>query len=161
MTTNRERFTPVDSTREIADGIFAVQCKCEKYAKPHGNAFLTKSDGEKEVFDNFEHELSLAFATHEGLVIISPCSHNGVMNIMQECRKATGCDKVLAFIGGFHFVEGDECIKECETFASDISGHYPDTILYTGHCTCNTAKKILAGRLKNIRFFTTGTTITF
>ena len=160
MTTNRQRFKPVDFTKEIADGVFAVQCHCDRHAKPYGNVFLTKNNGKMEVSDDFEHELSLAFTTPKGLVIISPCSHNGVMNIMQECCKATGSDKVSAFIGGFHFVEGEECIKESGIFADGITAHYPDTIFYTGHCTCDTAKKILAGKLKNIRFFTTGTTIT-
>ena len=156
---NMERIVPISSSIKITDGIYAVRCKCNRFSKPYGNKFLTKSDGLTETFDDFGHETALVFTTPKGLVIISPCSHNGVMNIMHDCCMAAGCSKVHAFIGGFHFVEGDGCIKEAEAFADSIESLYPDTLFYTGHCTCDTAKGVLAGKLKNITFFATGTKI--
>ncbi|MBO7302087.1 MAG: MBL fold metallo-hydrolase [Bacteroidaceae bacterium] len=159
LTRHINRIVTIEGSQQIAKDAFAIQCKEEKFTKPYGNRFLTKNNGEKVVFDNFTHELSLCFTTPQGLVIISPCSHCGVINIMEECRKVTGRDKIHAFIGGFHFVEGEKCIDETECFANDITKYYPDTIFYTGHCTCDTAKEILAKRLENIRFFTTGTII--
>ena len=156
---HKREITFISTTQQIAEGIFAVQCKSNTFTTPYGNTFLTKNNGEKEVFDNFEHELSLAFTTPKGLVIISPCSHCGVMNIIEECRRVSKCDKIHAFIGGFHFVEGDTCTTEAETFATTIRHHYPDTVFYTGHCTCDTAKEILAKRTENIFFFATGSII--
>ena len=149
----------IEDTQRIRDGIFAIQCRNNKNPKPYGNRYLIKHDGKKEISDDFRHEMSLALITKNGLVIISPCSHCGVANIIEECSKATGCNKIHAFIGGFHFVEGNECIAETENLANHILNFYPGTIFYTGHCTCDTAKRILADKLDNIRFFTTGTII--
>ena len=156
---NKYQIEFIDSTQQIDDDIFAIQCNGYKYPKPYGNCFLTKSNGKKEIFDDFKHELSLAIITPKGLVVVSPCSHNGVMNIIEECCKTTGCNKIHAFIGGFHFVESEKCITETEEFSNDILTYYPEALLYTGHCTCDISKDILSKRLKNISFFETGTII--
>lgn len=159
LESNKERIRLIDSNMKISDGIYAVRCRHDRFPKPYGNRFLTRNDGTSELLDDFGHEISLALTTPEGLVIISPCSHNGVMNIIHDCCMTAGCSKVHAFIGGFHFVESDRCITEAETFAESINALYPDTLFYTGHCTCDTAKGVLAGKLKNITFFATGTKI--
>lgn len=156
---NKCQIEFIDSTRQISDGIFAIQCNEYVFSRPYGNCFLTKSNGKKEEFDDFRHELSLAFITPKGLVVVSPCSHCGVMNILEECRKVTGCEKIHAFIGGFHFIDSEKCISETEEFTNNIQTHYPDTLFYTGHCTCDISKEILSKRLKNIAFFNTGTII--
>lgn len=152
----KERFTLFETTTEIAKGVFAVQCKRKVHPMPTGNRFLWKSDGKNVENDTFEHELSLAFVTHKGLVIVSPCSHCGALNIMQECKIATGCEKVYAYIGGLHFVEGDDCVLESRTFAETIRREYTDTLFFTGHCTCDTAKDILENSTENIKSFSTG-----
>lgn len=156
---HESRIKFINGTQQIDENIFAIQCNEDKFSKPYGNCFLTKSNGKKEILDDFKHELSLAFVTPKGLVIISPCSHNGVLNIIEECRKATECRKIHAFIGGFHFIESEKCIAETEKFSNYILTHFPDTLFYTGHCTCDTSKDILSRRLKNITFFKTGTVI--
>lgn len=155
---HRRRFRYIDGTTEISAGIFAVQCKECKNATPHGNRFLTKKNGKLEIPDDFGHELSLAFVTKKGLVIVSPCSHCGALNIIDECRAATGCTKVHAYIGGLHFVEGAECAAEATEFACGIAAHHPETTVYTGHCTCDTALALLEGN-PHIKSFATGTII--
>lgn len=152
----RERFTMLDSTDKIAEGIFAVQCMTSSSPAPYGNCFLWKSDGKKEVNDTFRHEMSLVFTTPEGLIIISPCSHCGALNIMHECKAVTGCDKVHAYIGGLHFVESNNCIQETKAFAEAIKKEYPRTLFFTGHCTCDTAKKTLERSMDRITFLSTG-----
>jgi len=39
---------------------------------------------------------------NQGLVIISGCSHAGIVNIMKQARRITGVDEIKAVIGGFH-----------------------------------------------------------
>lgn len=155
----KERLQLLGSTEEITEGIFAVQCRINACPTPAGNSFLWKSDGKKEQNDTFEHELSLAIITPKGLVIISPCSHSGALNIIHECQTATKCNKVYAYIGGLHFVEGGTCIPETAAFAEAIKGEFPDTMFFTGHCTCDTAKDLLEKETKSVRFFSTGTII--
>ena len=155
----KERFYFLDTTTEITYGCFAVQCRTMLYSTPHGNCFLIKNNGEKDEKDSFEHELSLAFITTKGLVIISPCSHCGALNIIHECQRITGCDKVHAYIGGLHFVEGETCIAEANTFAEAVENEFPETLFITGHCTCDTAKEILTKSTDMLKTFSTGDVI--
>lgn len=38
----------------------------------------------------------------QGLVVLSSCSHAGVINVLLNARRITGVDKVHAFVGGCH-----------------------------------------------------------
>lgn len=155
----RERFNYIETTTQIGKGVFAVQCNTRKEPMPYGNIFLLKKAGEKEENDTFHHELSLVFVTAKGLIIFSPCSHCGALNIISECQTITGCEKVYAYIGGLHFVESDYCISEATDFANTIKSRFPDTMVFTGHCTCDTAKEILKKTSNMIDFFATGCVI--
>lgn len=146
------------STR-IDKGITAITGTCNAHSTPYGNIFLTKEKAGTELADDFSHELALAFESEKGLVIISPCSHRGAVNIIEDCILATGCKEVYAFIGGLHFVESEHIEAETATFNKEISSRFPHTRIITGHCTCDKAKAILAETMAQVSFFATGGTI--
>jgi 7,8-dihydropterin-6-yl-methyl-4-(beta-D-ribofuranosyl)aminobenzene 5'-phosphate synthase len=53
--------------------------------------------------DQFGHELATAFNLRGlGLVILTACSHRGVVNTIKQAQAASGVTKVHAVIGGFH-----------------------------------------------------------
>jgi 7,8-dihydropterin-6-yl-methyl-4-(beta-D-ribofuranosyl)aminobenzene 5'-phosphate synthase len=53
--------------------------------------------------DQFEHELATAYNLKgRGLVILTACSHRGVVNTVKQAQAASGVTKVHAVIGGFH-----------------------------------------------------------
>ncbi|SFR87862.1 MBL fold metallo-hydrolase [Anaeromicropila populeti] len=52
--------------------------------------------------DLFLDELNLAFETDDGLVVMSGCSHRGVINVLQQAQKVTGIEKIHTFVGGMH-----------------------------------------------------------
>jgi 7,8-dihydropterin-6-yl-methyl-4-(beta-D-ribofuranosyl)aminobenzene 5'-phosphate synthase len=53
--------------------------------------------------DQFQHELATAFNLKgRGLVVLTSCSHRGVVNAMRQAQAASGINKVHAVIGGFH-----------------------------------------------------------
>ena len=59
--------------------------------------------------DQFQHELATAYSVKgRGLVILSSCSHRGVVNAIQQAQAASGITKVLAIIGGFHLAPYQE-----------------------------------------------------
>ena len=127
---------------------------------PKGNLFLTSEENGKEGLDVFTHELALAFVTGKGLIIVSSCSHNGALNIMDSCRLFTGVESVRAFIGGLHLVDSNQVEEEVRHFLADKHKDYPDTLVYTGHCTGVQAREFLAGD-EHVRFFHTGTILDF
>jgi 7,8-dihydropterin-6-yl-methyl-4-(beta-D-ribofuranosyl)aminobenzene 5'-phosphate synthase len=53
--------------------------------------------------DQFQHELATAYNLKgRGLVILTACSHRGVVNTIKQAKAASGITKVHAIIGGFH-----------------------------------------------------------
>jgi 7,8-dihydropterin-6-yl-methyl-4-(beta-D-ribofuranosyl)aminobenzene 5'-phosphate synthase len=53
--------------------------------------------------DQFRHEIATAFNLKgRGLVIVTSCSHRGVVNAIKQAQAASGIGKVHAVIGGFH-----------------------------------------------------------
>ncbi|HUO55145.1 MAG TPA: MBL fold metallo-hydrolase, partial [Rhodoblastus sp.] len=53
--------------------------------------------------DQFRHEIALAYNVKgRGLVVLTSCSHRGVINAVKQAQAASGLTKVHAVIGGFH-----------------------------------------------------------
>lgn len=75
--------------------------------------------------DDFRHEQYLLLEERGKRILISGCSHKGILNIMDAFRPDV-------LVGGFHFMK-----MEDETFlirAAQQLLEY-DTVYYTGHCT--------------------------
>jgi 7,8-dihydropterin-6-yl-methyl-4-(beta-D-ribofuranosyl)aminobenzene 5'-phosphate synthase len=59
--------------------------------------------------DKFRHELATAYHLKgRGLVILTACSHRGVVNAVKQAQAASGVMKVHAVIGGFHLAPYEE-----------------------------------------------------
>jgi 7,8-dihydropterin-6-yl-methyl-4-(beta-D-ribofuranosyl)aminobenzene 5'-phosphate synthase len=53
--------------------------------------------------DQFRHEIATAFNLKgHGLVVLTSCSHRGVVNAVKQVQATSGVGKVHAVIGGFH-----------------------------------------------------------
>jgi 7,8-dihydropterin-6-yl-methyl-4-(beta-D-ribofuranosyl)aminobenzene 5'-phosphate synthase len=50
----------------------------------------------------YDDQAVVANVRNKGLVIVTGCSHAGVINTLRYARKLTGIDQVHAVIGGFH-----------------------------------------------------------
>ena len=84
--------------------------------------------------DDFDHEIGTAYMVRgKGLVVLTSCSHRGVINTVRAAQKASGIDKVHAVIGGFHIVpplNDDYIHKTIEEFKAIDPNH-----LIPAHCT--------------------------
>lgn len=69
----------------------------------------------------------------KGLVVLSSCSHAGVINVMLHARRLTGIDTIYAFVGGMHLTGAimEPAIPPTLDALSEIA----PTILVPGHCT--------------------------
>ncbi len=57
----------------------------------------------KFVLDKTPDEMALCINLKDkGLVVISGCAHNGIINTVKRCQEVSGIDEVYAVIGGFH-----------------------------------------------------------
>lgn len=84
--------------------------------------------------DDFDHEIATTYMVKDrGLVVLTSCSHRGVINTVRQAMAAAGTSKVHAVIGGFHVVPplGDDYINKTIDEFRDIDPKY----LIVGHCT--------------------------
>jgi 7,8-dihydropterin-6-yl-methyl-4-(beta-D-ribofuranosyl)aminobenzene 5'-phosphate synthase len=97
-----------------------------------GIALKTIVEGEI-VEDTMPDDLSLfARIRGKGSVILTGCSHAGVVNICRQCREMTGQSPIAALIGGFHLVEASaERIKK----TVDALKQLEIGSVLAGHCT--------------------------
>ena len=69
----------------------------------YADRFSEAERAQGSIPDQFQHELATAFNLKgRGLVVLTSCSHRGVVNAVRQAQAASGITKVHAVIGGFH-----------------------------------------------------------
>jgi len=106
-------FVQLDKTTEVAPGFFLI-------------SLISDVTGTKEM-----HEISLAFRTPHGLVLIVGCSHPGIENIVEQ---AAALDpRIYSVFGGFHL------LTTADAQVADIAKHLHDRWkierIGPGHCS--------------------------
>lgn len=68
----------------------------------------------------------------KGIVILSGCSHAGIVNITKHAIAMSGISEVTSIIGGLHLVEApmERIVKTVDALDSLVVGS-----IYAGHCT--------------------------
>jgi 7,8-dihydropterin-6-yl-methyl-4-(beta-D-ribofuranosyl)aminobenzene 5'-phosphate synthase len=71
--------------------------------------FADKVDSAKNtgtyIPDDFAHEIATSYVLKgKGLVILTSCSHRGLINTIRQAQAASGVEKVHAVIAGFHLL---------------------------------------------------------
>lgn len=103
-------------------------------------------------------ELSVAFATDQGDVLISGCAHSSIEKIVQETLRIRKT-KIRLVAGGFHLIPYGA--NDIEALARRMHDEYGIESVAPAHCTGHTAFVIfrrIFGR--NYRFFGLGETLT-
>jgi 7,8-dihydropterin-6-yl-methyl-4-(beta-D-ribofuranosyl)aminobenzene 5'-phosphate synthase len=83
--------------------------------------------------DDFEHEIGTNFMLKgKGLVVLTSCSHRGIINTIKQAQTASGVEKVHAVIGGFHLVPPltEDYFRQVIAAFKDINPDY----LMPAHC---------------------------
>jgi 7,8-dihydropterin-6-yl-methyl-4-(beta-D-ribofuranosyl)aminobenzene 5'-phosphate synthase len=83
--------------------------------------------------DQFRHEIATAFNLKgKGLVLLTSCSHRGVVNAIKQAQAASGVNKVHALIGGFHLAPyQDDYVRQTVAALKEIDIDYVIPL----HCT--------------------------
>jgi 7,8-dihydropterin-6-yl-methyl-4-(beta-D-ribofuranosyl)aminobenzene 5'-phosphate synthase len=90
-------------------------------------------EGNKVKSDSMRDDISLvAHIKGKGLVIITGCSHAGIVNIVKQAIALTETEKVHGIIGGFHLI--DAPVERMQKTAQALKEFNPDWV-YAGHCT--------------------------
>ncbi|MBR3879991.1 MAG: MBL fold metallo-hydrolase [Mailhella sp.] len=150
------RFIFTDDDLSLGEGL--TLCTCNSKARPfdsNSNGLFMFHDGQP-VQDDFEHEQYLCIDEGNRRVVISGCSHKGILNIMHWLHPDV-------LIGGFHFmgVELSESGKDILDRAAEELTTYK-TDYYTGHCTGKKQFDWLKSRMgERLHYFAGGMTLEF
>jgi 7,8-dihydropterin-6-yl-methyl-4-(beta-D-ribofuranosyl)aminobenzene 5'-phosphate synthase len=117
--------TPLQNTSEKVGLVDGFGCFPEKVPPAKNTGTF--------VPDDFEHEIGTNFLLKgKGLVILTSCSHRGIVNTIKQAQKASGVEKVHAVIGGFHMLPPltDEYFRQVVAALREINPDY----LMPAHC---------------------------
>ena len=149
---NPERFVLVDTDIRLSESVM-LHCNIPVlFGTPKANRTLLVND----LPDDFLHEMALCIDTPQGDIVLSACTHLGILNTLSACQ----CQDLYAYIGGTHLIDSDaenkyETDEQLTEIAYKIKSLYPQMKLITGHCTGINAQKILSETLgeKFISFY--------
>lgn len=122
------QFTCVSQPLQLEEnlwlsGIIPRQTKFEQ-----GDKNLITAEGQ----DMFGDELALYYLSSNGLVVITGCAHNGIINIIRHGMQVTKTQKVAAIIGGTHL--GPVSSEQQEKTIAELAELQPNLIA-ANHCT--------------------------
>lgn len=156
----KERIMLLSEDIEIYEGIKITGTipRITDFEKPEEDVYILK-DGEL-IPDSEEDDMALVFDFGEkGIVVISGCSHAGIINTLYQSMKVMNNNKILGVIGGFHLVDlsEDTRLQTVEALSNMEIGS-----VWTGHCTGYEAEFLIKDKLgKRHEMFYTGDKITF
>lgn len=129
-----------------------------KILLPFSNKCLLKKVGESYLEDDFKHEQNLIIKEGRKNILISGCSHCGIVNIIDAIEELMG-EKINIFIGGFHLYNPVSKKSESIEFINNLGENLKikNIDYYTCHCTglkpFNDLRNILGMR---INYLSTG-----
>lgn len=126
---NCDRLIFTDDTYSIDDGLTLYSCNEKHPLFPIDSAGLTILENSVYQNDFFLHEQYLLIEENEKKVLISGCSHKGILNIAHWFQP----DHLF---GGFHFMNLDPTTSDKATLEAAAKNLLQyKTTYYTGHCT--------------------------
>lgn len=127
--TESRRIICTDDTLELGAGLRLCTCNAQITDCPASAKGMTVKTGEVYTQDSFDHEQYLLIEENGKRIVVSGCSHKGILNIVRWLSPDV-------LIGGFHFMKLDPDGQDrayLESAAAELLAH--ECIYYTGHCT--------------------------
>jgi len=127
------KVVEVKSSTQIIPGAFFTGNieRLTTYEKGSPTTLIKR--GEKTEQDDFRGEQALFFNVKgKGLVVLSGCSHTGIVNAVRQAQKVSGTEKVHAIMGGFHLINAKP--ERIQSTLADIKAMKPDYVV-PAHCT--------------------------
>jgi 7,8-dihydropterin-6-yl-methyl-4-(beta-D-ribofuranosyl)aminobenzene 5'-phosphate synthase len=146
------RFRFVHERTEVLPGVLVLPLIGGQHARPAGNKHLYLKRDSGLAPDDFRHEIVVAIREHDALVVLTACSHNGLLNMVETASAQFPGVPVKAVIGGFHLAKLPPFsgMSENERVVADIGRavlEYGVETTFTGHCTGKAAFEVLRGAM--------------
>jgi 7,8-dihydropterin-6-yl-methyl-4-(beta-D-ribofuranosyl)aminobenzene 5'-phosphate synthase len=150
LLTDTDRLVFIDDEFKIDESLYLFSCNNKTRSFPPISHELTKKINEVFMTDDFLHEQYLMIEENGKRVLLSGCSHKGILNISDWFSPDV-------LIGGFHFSKLglDNTLKE---FAEELN-RYP-TKYYTCHCTGMAQYEFMKKYMDNLNYLACGDCVT-
>lgn len=146
---NSERLVYNEDVLKIADGLTLYRCNSREKDFELGSFGLNMEVGGKLVPDNFHHEQYLLIEENSKRILISGCSHKGILNIVKWFNPDV-------LVGGFHFsklpLDGT-----LESYAEYLNRF--NTTYYTCHCTGTEQYSFMKNVMNRLNYLSSGETV--
>ena len=143
------RIVLTGDERTLTPHMFLCSCNGRERKDPFGSFGLSSRRGGATLPDDFRHEQYLVIEEGGKRVVVSGCSHKGILNILDWLKPDV-------LVGGFHFMmmqPGPGLDRYAD--ALEKSG----VTFYTGHCTGKEQFEAMRARLSRTHYLSTGETI--
>ena len=138
-----ERLAAVDTLQDRETYVILPAASGHR-ARPRGNATLLAGSEGDRLQDEFTDELTLVLRTDEGLVVVTGCSHRGILNIVDQVKTYCPECPIRALIGGFHLIDREENDEEVREVGRRLKMDLSESRIITGHCTGDRSLATLA-----------------
>jgi len=136
------RIRPAEDGQVIGEGLTLYSCTERATPYPVRAYGLQKEERGEKTPDDFRHEQYLLVEEAGRRILISGCSHRGILNLVEWFKPDV-------LVGGFHFMKLDPSVPEDAAEldrAAEVLLQYP-TVYYTGHCTGEAQYAYLSQRM--------------
>lgn len=147
---DNERFILTDDFCEIKQGLRLYSCNDRLKQFELGSFGLNMMINKKMLPDDFRHEQYLLIEEKGRKILISGCSHKGILNIAQWFSPDV-------LVGGFHFskLPLDDTLKGYAEYLNRF-----DTEYYTCHCTGTEQFSFMKKHMDRLNYLSAGESIT-
>lgn len=146
---DNEKIIFTENVTKIAENLTLYSCNEQKKSYDLGSFGLNKKTGDTFVPDDFLHEQYLYMEEDGKKILISGCSHKGILNIAEWFQPDV-------LVGGFHFskLPLDETLKAYAEILDKF-----DTMYYTCHCTGMEQYRFMKKYMKRLFYLAVGDSI--
>lgn len=158
---NDERIVFTDDINIIDEELILFSNVKEEHFFSKSNKKLFVKNNGGLMLDDFNHEQSLIITNGSKKILISGCSHSGMINIINKAQEITRSDLDIV-IGGFHLFNPPTHKYESSEYIDLVAQSLAKTncMYYTCHCTGVKAYEMLKlVLLDRINYLSTGSSI--
>lgn len=144
-----DRLVFTNDTCSIRNDVTLYSCNTSERKHNCSSSGMTVKDKNGFHPDDFRHEQYLLIEENSKRILISGCSHKGILDIVEWFKPDV-------LIGGFHFskLEINDKLKEYALFLDSFG-----TEFYTCHCTGTEQYEFMKNHMKRLHYLSCGESI--
>ena len=127
-------WRPIRAPQELLPGLWVSGSVPRITPYETGDAHLVAPDAATgcDCQDPLEDDMALFCRTARGLVVVSGCTHSGLVNVVRHGLALTGCTRLHGWIGGTHLGPASETQQDA-TLAQLVD--FQPAFVAANHCT--------------------------